>query len=269
MDSIPLNLNKKMGRREFIKKGSGGIIGLTVAPIHSEKLNFNDQNKPNMTTPRMKTFDVPHKGIRNGLAQLSLLSGKTNYNDSVEAEQLYTLGKEIFLLLNTHAHDENDVSLKYLEQKMKGASHHDIEEHIRIHVAQSRLEKMLDTIYEDSKRGKDVSEAASEFYTSIADFHATYLNHMSEEERITQQLLWDNFTDEELAGHRTEIMKKLNPDTLLLWFKYIAPAQSHKERVGLFKAFKANAPEPFFNRAEKVLSEVLTKKEFDLLMAEL
>lgn len=221
-----------------------------------------------MKITRIKTFDVPHKGIRNALSQFSLLAGKVNYKDKNEVEELNRLGKDVFLLLNTHAQDENDVSLKYLEEKMKGASLHDVEEHIRIHVAQSRLEKMLDTIYAETKEGKDSSEA-SEFYSLLADFHADYLNHMSEEERITQQLLWDNFMDEELAAHRTEIMKNLHPDTLLLWFKYIAPAQSHPERTALFKGFKANAPESFFKKVKELLSEVLTEEEYGLLMKEL
>jgi len=217
---------------------------------------------------RMKSFDVPHKGIRNGLSRLSLLAGKTNYKDIKEIQQLNELGKEVFLILNTHAKDENDISLKYLEEKMKGASHHDVEEHVRLHVAQARLEKMLDELLQNPNADK-ADQAGSEFYMLLADYHADYLQHMSKEERITQQLLWENFSDEELVAHRSEIMKNLPPDTLLLWFKYIAPAQSHQERLGLFKSFKAGAPALLFNRVKELLAEVLTEKEYNLLMEEL
>lgn len=222
-----------------------------------------------MNTDRMKTFDVPHKGIRNGLSQLSLLSGKIDYHNSEEVAQLNNIGKEVFLLLNTHAQDENDVSLKHLEEKMKGASHHDLEEHARLHVIQSELEKMLEYLSKASTKGEDITEKGVEFYTMLADFHSVYLAHMSEEEHVTQQLLWDNFTDEELGAHRVEIMKNLQPDTLLLWFKYIAPAQTHHERVGLFKGFKANAPESLFNKANEVLLKVLSQDEYQCLMKEL
>jgi hypothetical protein len=216
-------------------------------------------------TKRMKTFDVPHKGIRNGLSQLSLLSGMTNYSNRMEVERLNKLGKEVFLLLNTHAQDENDVSLKHLEEKMRGASHHDVEEHIRLHVMQSRLEKMLEDIYSNNERN-NTSDLGSEFYTSLADFHSEYLHHMSEEERITQQLLWDNFTDEELSGHRAEIMKNLPTSTLLLWFKFVAPAQSHLERVNLFKVFKQNTPAGLFQQVKDVLRSALNESEFEELM---
>lgn len=220
-------------------------------------------------TKRMKTFDVPHKGIRNGLSQLSFLAGSTSYSDRTEVERLNTLGKEVFLLLNTHAQDENDVSLKYLEEKMKGASHHDVEEHIRLHVMQSRLERMLDEIYSNSERNIDTSDLGSEFYSALSDFHSEYLHHMSGEESVTQQLLWDNFTDEELAGHRVEIMKNLPASTLLLWFKYVAPAQTHFERVGLFKGFRQSAPDELFEQAKDILRSVLNDSQFKKLMAAL
>lgn len=212
----------------------------------------------------MRTFDVPHKGIRHGLSQLSLLAGNTDYEDPGAVDILVKTGREVFLLMNTHAQDENDVSLKYLEEKMPGASHHDLEDHVRLHVEQSRLERMLEMI---NDRTHDFSGA--EFYSLLAEYHARYLQHMTEEEHVTQQLLWDNFTDEELAAHRAEIMKELPADTLLLWFKYIAPAQSHSERAGLFKGFKANAPRAVFEQTMTVLKTVLSNGHYEKLAREL
>jgi len=172
----------------------------------------------------------------------------------------------VFIILTTHADDENEVSLMHLEEKVKGASSHDMEEHERIHLKQSNLEDMLKEIYTAAKNGQDATEAGGAFYSALSDFQAEYLKHMSGEESDTQALLWKHFTDEELAGHRTEIMKKLNPETLLLWFKYIAPAQSQRERVGLFKGFKANAPQSMFEKAQAVLQQALTSSDYEKLM---
>jgi hypothetical protein len=157
------------------------------------------------------------------------------------------------------------VSLKALEQRLKGASHHDIEEHIRIHVAQSNLEDLLEETFQISKAGGDASEKGAEFYSSLSDFHAEYLQHMAEEEKETQVLLWQHFTDEELAEHRNEIMKMLKPETLLLWFKFIIPAQSHNERVGLLSGFKAMAPNDFFQKAMSVIKNALLPTEWNKL----
>jgi hypothetical protein len=140
-----------------------------------------------------------------------------------------------------------------------------MEDHEQIHLAQEKLEKLLAKLYSNSKAGQDVTEDGEEFYLAFSEFHGTYLEHTAEEERVTQPMLWKYFTDEELASHRGKIMAKNPPQTLLIWFRFVIPAQSHKERVGLFTGFKKMAPEPFFNEGMHVIKQVLTEKEFDEL----
>lgn len=214
---------------------------------------------------RMKSYDVPHKGLRNALSQIQFLAGKTDYSNQNEVVQLYKLGEDVFKILTIHATDENEITLAELERHCAGCSQHDIEDHEQIHLAQDKLEKLLTTIYTNSKAGKDVTEDGEEFYLALSEFHGIYLEHTAEEERVTQPMLWKHFTDEELASHRGKIMAKNPPQTLLIWFKFVIPAQSHKERVGLLTGFKKIAPEPFFREGIQVIKQVLTKEEFDQL----
>ena len=100
---------------------------------------------------RMKTYDVPHKGLRNALGQLSLLAGKTNYTQQKEIEELYALGKDVFKLLTIHATDEDEVTLRELEIRCPGCSVHDMEDHKVIHLEQEKLETLLETIYTNTK----------------------------------------------------------------------------------------------------------------------
>ena len=208
--------------------------------------NFVETKKYKMK--RMKTYDVPHKGLRNALSQMSLLAGKTNYANPREVEELYNLGVDVFKILTIHAADENEVTLAELEARCQGCSQHDMEDHEQIYLAQDKLERLLSEIYINSKTAKDLTSEGAEFYLAFSEFHGEYLEHTAEEERITQPLLWQNFRDEELASHRGRIMAKNPPETLLIWFKFIIPAQSHAERVGLLTGFKKMAPRPFFNQ---------------------
>lgn len=214
---------------------------------------------------RMKSYDVPHKGLRNALSQVQFLAGKTDYSNQNEVEQLHKLGEDVFKILTIHATDENEITLAELEQRCTGCSQHDMEDHEQIHLAQDKLEKLLAKLYSNSKAGQDVTEDGEQFYLAFSEFHGTYLEHTAEEERVTQPMLWKYFTDEELASHRGKIMAKNPPQTLLIWFRFVIPAQSHKERVGLFTGFKKMAPEPFFNEGMQVIKPVLTEKEFDEL----
>ena len=213
----------------------------------------------------MKSYDVPHKGLRNALSEMQLLAGKTDYTNENEVELLYKLGEDIFKILTIHATDENEVTLAALEQRCTGCSQHDIEDHQQIHIAQDKLEKLLESIYTNLKAGHDVTDDGEEFYLAFSEFHGAYLVHTAEEERVTQPMLWKYFTDEELASHRRKIMARNPPQTLLIWFRFVIPSQSHKERVGLLTGFKQMAPEPFFNQGMQVIRQVLTEKEFDQL----
>ncbi len=214
---------------------------------------------------RIKGFDVPHKGIRNGLGKLILSAGNTDYSDVNAVENLYQLGSEIFTILTTHAHDENDITLRELEKKVPGASDHDIEEHERIEQEQAVLENLLSEILEDIRAGKAPYEKGSDFYTGLCDFTSMYYWHMAGEEKETQELIWQHFTDEEILEHRKEIIAGLKPEVLLLWIKYIVPAQSHPERTGFLKGMKANAPEEFFDQVMSVAKDNLYEEEFSML----
>ncbi len=211
---------------------------------------------------RMKSYDVPHKGLRNALSQLSLMAGKTNYSSAQEVGHLYHLGIDVFKILTIHTTDEDEVTLAELESRCPGCSRHDAEDHKDIHAAQEKLENLLSRIYIDSKSGKTATADAEEFYLSLSEFHGKYLEHTAEEERITQLLLWKHFTDEELASHRTKIMAKNPPEILLIWFKFVIPAQSHNERVGFLSGFKKMAPVQFFDKGMSIVQQVLTAPEF-------
>ncbi len=218
---------------------------------------------------RLRPYDVPHKALRNVLSQVSLLAGKTNYGNAAEIETLYLASKELFAMLDTHARDEENVTLAELEMRLPGSTQHDKDDHIEIHEAQHHLLDLITDIYNTSRSGIDQKEAGAEYYLALTEFHNKYLDHISQEERVTQLLLWEHFTDEELIGHRGRIMSKLEPAMLLTWFKYSAPAQSHPERVEVFSGFKKMAPEPFFNQGMGVLKEVLTSQEYNNLQTAL
>lgn len=210
-------------------------------------------------------YDVPHKGLRNAMSQLSLLAGKTNFADCTEVKNLYILGSDVFKLLTVHAADEDEVTLAALEERCPGSSQHDMEEHEQIHAAQHRLEVLLEEIYRKSQLAQDATPEGEEFYLAFSEFHGKYLEHTAEEERVTQPLLWQYFNDEELASFRGKIMAKNPPKTLLTWFRFVIPAQSHSERAGLLGGFKKMAPAAFFAQGMQVIREVLKEEEFQLL----
>lgn len=214
---------------------------------------------------RMKTYDVPHKGLRNALSQLSLQAGSTDFANPDEVEQLGDLADLVFAILTIHATDENRVTLAELEARCPSCSQHDVDDHEVLHRSQAQLEKLLQGLRTKVSAGQDMSDEGSEFYLAFSEFHGKYLDHTAEEERVTQALLWKHFTDEELASHRGRIMAQNPPETLLIWFRFVVPAQSHAERVSLLSGFKKMAPPAFFAKGMEVIQAVLSTPEFERL----
>ena len=218
--------------------------------------------------PRYKTYDAPHKGLRNGLSQVSLLAGRTDYSNPDEIAALHQLGTRVFSILTIHAEDENSVTLADLDTRCPGCSQHDIDDHEEIHHTQQNLEDRLTAINAGASEGKNMTEAGAAFYLAFSEFHGKYLEHTAEEERVTQLLLWQHFTDEELAAHRGEIMARNPPRTLLTWFEFVFPAQTRAERIGLLAGFKRMAPADFFAEGMEVIRKVLPPAEFEYLLTQ-
>lgn len=231
-------------------------------------MTLNHSTKKVWTTPpRLPIFDVPHKGVRNALSQLSLLAGQTDYTTPAAVTRLYRLGKQVFRLLTLHAADENEVTLKHLEKRVSGAAEHNLYEHEELETLQHDLEQQLEEMHVHSSDGADVSEQGVSFYQNFTALHALQLEHMLEEERETQVAIWQHFTDEELLSQRREIIDRNKPEDLLLMFRFIIPALNHTERTNVLRRIQANAPAPFFTTAIMTIQDVLPPEDFSRLIS--
>lgn len=222
-----------------------------------------------LATTRKRMFDIPHKGLRNILSQLCLMAGNTDYRNAFAIGKLHQTGQELFVLLDEHAAGENAVLLADLEQRCPGAGQHNLDDHEEIEHRQAALALALDTLLAGSKTGADMSAEGHQFFQLLSQFHAAYIQHMLEEENDTQAQLWAHFTDEELDGMTGRIISKIQPDVMLLWVKWSAPALPHAERTAWVRAMKAGAPAPFFAQVMAALEGALPPLDLEMLMGEL
>ena len=215
---------------------------------------------------RVKLFEAAHKGLRSALSQFSFLLGKCDFNNAVDITKLHSLGKDLFMMLSSHANDENSIILAALEEKIPGSSKHDMDDHERLEQDQDAIEKLLDDIKELNTRGADASGSGAELYIKFSKFHGEYLLHTVEEESETQRLLWENFTDQELHAMRGKIIGRFTPKAFEKWQSFIMPAITQSDLLAMLGGMKANAPEQFTRlmvMAEKFLpaDEFATVKE--------
>lgn len=212
----------------------------------------------------IRIFSAPHKTLRKTMAAFLVLAGQTNFKNKKAIEKLKITGKEMFFLLTSHAETEDKIILSLLESKFPGASEHDKLDHLKIEKLQHELEinlNLLSTSVTDNE--------AHEFYLKFASFFSLYLEHINEEETVTQKLIWENLSvDEQLGIHKT-IVAKMNPETYLIWMKHMFPAQNEKENLAMLAAIQQNMPAERFAALMELLENNMAEKDFSSLKIQL
>ena len=198
------------------------------------------------------------------ISKFAFRLGQTDVRDASALQRLKDLGEEMFTLLNDHVHTENEHTLKHLEERAPGSSAHDMDDHEKLDQIQHELQQQLQEL-----TGNETPEEVHNLYLRFTFFQSQYLEHTHEEEVVTERLLQKHFTDDELMQHRQAIMKKLAPDTLLLWLKYVIPAQRTDESLGMLSGLKANAPGPFFERVMETIQREMDQAKFEELRGQL
>lgn len=213
---------------------------------------------------RIKSFATPHKGLRNVIGKFSFCLGNTDVSNASQLQQLKALGNEMFILLNDHVHTENEFTLEHLEERAAGSSSHDREDHEHLEAIQVSFQHKLDQL-----TGKESSDEVHDLYLSFSLFQSMYLEHIHEEETVTELLMQKHFTDEELIQHRIAIMKRLEFPVLLLWLKYVIPAQVESENISMLSGLKAGTPKEAFETVLDIIKREMAPDRYNSLLSRL
>lgn len=213
-----------------------------------------------MSHPRMNIYGFPHKGLRNALGQWQFQASKLDITHESEVRSFQALSEAVCLLLNLHQQAEDEVVLPEIEARVPAATEHNSREHDRLHKILEDIQVSAQTLSAGGSPAQTTSLAAS-----IDLFIAHYLLHMAEEETEMNDVIWANFSDDELMGWQEAIMAKLSPEQKMLWFKYIIPALNPFERQLMLGNVRANAPAESYDAILTMLETVMPAHEIEPL----
>lgn len=199
---------------------------------------------------RESPYAVPHKGLRNALGRFQALAGSTQFDDAAELERLKAAGAELAMLLTHHLVNENRYYLEPLRARAEAAALHDVEDHERLEPLQAAWVGRLARL--------DVTTPAAEahaFYLAVSEFHSAYLGHILHEERVTERVMFEHFTDDEVAGMSAAIFANVEVPVLVASLRYIIPALPLGERRAMLDRVRSA---PFFPDVVAALASELT-----------
>lgn len=193
-----------------------------------------------MTTLSSARFDLygpVHKGLRAFLADTLLRIGSLDVDDPAQVEDACTQTLDLLELLRGHVDHEDEYIHPLLERCRAGAAVQAEDEHV---AHRHMLESLAGEV-----RGLSANPsypAADALYQGIAELMADNLFHMRLEDLTHQALLWQHCTDAELMALDGRIVGSLAPRELMLYLRWMIPAMSPPQRLGLMLGLRAQAP---------------------------
>lgn len=208
----------------------------------------------------IKLFLAPHKALRKVMAEFLVLAGQTNFNKHTDIEKLKKSGNVCFTLLSSHADTEDKFIFSALDAKIKGAASHNKAQHVELEKLQEELKLKMQILSKNT-----TLEEAYRFYLQVSKFQIIYLDHMLEEEIVTQEIIWENLSVKEQLAIRRSIIQKMNPETCLLWLKNIIAAQNEAENLPVMEAIQQCLLPDRYSTLLQNLKEQLPSKVFENL----
>jgi hypothetical protein len=191
-----------------------------------------------------------HKGLRLALSGLLVRIGAADFGrpSSViasidHAKAITTLIADIrfqMVLSRGHLKHEDEFLHTALEARMPGAAERLEAQHGDHEAAFEAIEAALVAIEQAAIDERPAS--GRDLYLAFARFLAEDIEHMNEEETVTQPLLHALFTDAEIADIEHRLVASIPPAKMMGYMKIMIPAMDPTQRAEFLAGMRAAAP---------------------------
>lgn len=216
---------------------------------------------------RYDLYGAVHKGLRKAGCDLLCRLGSTDFEDPDEAERVLGDLRTYLMLAASHVVHEDDNIHTVLHDR--GVSTGTVDDQHDDHRASfADLEALAVSIEKAWPMHKRA--AGRKLYLAFAAYIADDFAHMHEEETKTAPVLWQHFTDADLAAVEMRIVASMPPEKNMAFMRLMIPAMNPAERAALLGAMRRGAPPEIFDAViEFAVRPCLPAKAFDDLAGRL
>lgn len=212
---------------------------------------------------RVDLYTSIHKGLRALMFSTLEAVAKCDPHDVFDVERTAQQLRVMARLFELHLLDENAVIHPALEVKSPGVTWDAGDAHAAQlqHVsAFARVSAQLEVA--DAGDRAVMLRALAE---RLSEFVAHNLDHMLAEETRHNPALWATHTDAELRAMHRAIVDNIPADDLVHFMRWMLPALSHPERVGVMKDLEAGPSRTAFYGALALCRAHLAPRDFGKL----
>jgi len=195
---------------------------------------------------RYNMFYQVHKGLRQMLYNTAGKMLQTDFINAKETAEVLAQVSEVLDLFDGHAQTEDRFVLPSITVFEPTAATAFEEEHIEDHALSNRLRALLN-MFHHAVSTEEKNEMGSAIRLAFTEFLVFNLKHMAKEESFLNNILWSNYTDEQLHGITATIMANLPQDKIIKNQVWMMRALSNHEIAEWMNMVRREAPDFVFN----------------------
>ena len=213
--------------------------------------------------PRMDMYASIHKALRAFMADTLLGLGRMDTDDDLEFAQTCDRVMQLLDLCRAHLQHENNFVHAAMEARQPGSSQAVAGEHVEHEQAIAALAEGVNHLIAGARPARPAATQA--LYRQLALFVAHNFEHMHEEETAHNRVLWQCYTDAELAGIHDALVATIPPQEMMLVARWMVPFMSPAERTAMLSEMQQHAPAPVLAAVLAQVQPHLTQSEWTKL----
>jgi hypothetical protein len=190
---------------------------------------------------RYNSFNLIHKTLRHMLYDAAVLLQQTNFAETAESNAAIEKIETVVYFFVHHAHHEDNYVLPAVK-KYDAALVASFEDEYEKYLGLGNKLKNLINIYRNVNFEEERMTAGSAICKAFIDFMIFNLEHMSKEEILINQVLWQHYTDEQLLAINQQIVANIQPEEMAFTSKWMIRSINNKEAIGWLLQVKAARP---------------------------
>ncbi len=209
-----------------------------------------------MTHNRYNAFNQIHKGLRAMLYNTALQIQQTDFDQKEEVTPLLDQIQQLVHFFDEHAEHED----RFILPAIAAYNTSFIDAFEKEHEEDCRLSAQLLNNISTWQQADDNEErlaAGQTLFLNFNEFLAFNLYHMNREETVLNELIWENYTDEEILQIQAKLIATIPPEVMYVESQWMMRGISNREIINWLKGIQQTAPahvfQSFFEMAETEL----------------
>jgi hypothetical protein len=195
---------------------------------------------PSPEPARMDLYVSIHKALRSFMSDTLVRVGSIDVADPVDRDAALAQLDELLEVCLAHLRHENAFVHTAIEARQPAGSRRIADEHVE-HI-ETIAELQAEAAALRNAPASDAERIGLRLYRHLALFVAENFQHMHVEETAHNALLWQHFTDAELAALHGRILAAITPAEHVVVARWMVPASTPAERAKIVLGAKAQMP---------------------------